>query len=272
MSSQKMKIDITNYVTNEFKMQIAISFSTPTAANLREECEETLQIHNMDDLRYSIFTSLNTSYVPNILICNKLLLQEISLGFSLCGEVACGLLHDRLSHPEGAFLDLKGTTTESVCHHSKPQSPVKPSSSLPMTDFLSCRAYLQSWDKNSYDLRHLQESMTQSKKSSFSLCGEVACGLLHDRLSHPEEAFLDLKGTTTESVCHHSKPQSPVKPSSSLPMTDFLSCRAYLQSWDKNSYDLRHLQESMTQSKKSKKRKEEKLFGKEEKLFFNYIS
>ncbi|KYM76995.1 hypothetical protein ALC53_12605 [Atta colombica] len=85
--------------------------------------------------------------------------RAFSISFSLCGKVACGLLHDRLSHPKRAFLDLKGTTAAgSVCHHSKPQSPVKPSSSVPMIHFLSCEAYLQPWDKNSYDLRHLQES------------------------------------------------------------------------------------------------------------------
>jgi len=90
-------------------------------------------------------------------------------GFSLCGKVACGLLHDRLSHPKRAFLDLKGTTAAgSVCHHSKPQSPVKPSSSLPMTHFLSCGAYLQPWDKNSYDLRHLQESTVKGRTLSFA--------------------------------------------------------------------------------------------------------
>jgi len=47
----------------------------------------------------------------------------------------CGLLPDRLSHPERAFLNLKGIAAAgSVCHCPKPRSPVKPSLSLPTTD------------------------------------------------------------------------------------------------------------------------------------------
>lgn len=77
-----------------------------------------------------------------------------------------GLLHDRLSHPKRALFEPERYYRLGA--RLPPSETAKSCETIALIAydrFLSCGACLQPWDKNSYDLRHSQESTVKGPRA-----------------------------------------------------------------------------------------------------------